>query len=52
MTLAPTRSLLAIALAGLLFAAGAHAQSYAGTAPVDRIAAVVNEDVILRHHRK
>ena len=48
MTLAPTRSLLAIALAGLLFAAGAHAQSYAGTAPVDRIAAVVNEDVILR----
>ena len=48
MTLSPSRSLLAIALAGLLFAAGAQAQSYAGTAPVDRIAAVVNEDVILR----
>ncbi|HWS78132.1 MAG TPA: peptidylprolyl isomerase [Thermomonas sp.] len=48
MTRAPSRSLLAIALAGLLFAAGAQAQSYAGTAPVDRIAAVVNEDVILR----
>ena len=43
-----TRSLLAVALAGLLFAAGAQAQSYAGTEPVDRIAAVVNEDVILR----
>jgi peptidyl-prolyl cis-trans isomerase SurA len=48
MTLAPSRTLLAIALAGLLFAAGAQAQSYAGTAPLDRIAAVVNEDVILR----
>ena len=48
MSPAPTRSLLALALAGLLFAAGAHAQGYAGTAPVDRIAAVVNEDVILR----
>ena len=44
----PSRSLLALALAGLLFAAGAQAQSYAGTSPVDRIAAVVNEDVILR----
>jgi peptidyl-prolyl cis-trans isomerase SurA len=42
------RSLLAATLAGLLFAAGAQAQSYAGTAPIDRIAAVVNEDVILR----
>ena len=48
MTLVPSRSILAIALAGLLFAAGAQAQSYAGTSPVDRIAAVVNEDVILR----
>jgi peptidyl-prolyl cis-trans isomerase SurA len=48
MTFAPPRSVLALALAGLLFAAGAHAQSYAGTTPVDRIAAVVNEDVILR----
>jgi peptidyl-prolyl cis-trans isomerase SurA len=44
----PFRSLLAVALAGLLFAAGAQAQNYAATAPVDRIAAVVNEDVILR----
>ena len=48
MSRTPTRSLLAVALAGLLFAAGAQAQSYAGTEPVDRIAAVVNEDVILR----
>lgn len=48
MTLASSRSVLAIALAGLLFAAGAQAQTYAGTAPIDRIAAVVNEDVILR----
>lgn len=48
MSQAPSRSLLALALAGLLFASGAQAQSYAGTAPVDRIAAVVNEDVILR----
>lgn len=48
MTRAPSRSLLALALAGLLFAAGVQAQSYAGTSPVDRIAAVVNEDVILR----
>ncbi|QDA56763.1 peptidylprolyl isomerase [Thermomonas aquatica] len=44
----PSRSFLAVALAGLLFAAGAQAQNYAATAPVDRIAAVVNEDVILR----
>ena len=48
MSQTPTRSLLALALAGLLLAAGAHAQSYAGAAPIDRIAAVVNEDVILR----
>ena len=48
MTLALSRSALALALAGLLFAAGAQAQTYAGTSPVDRIAAVVNEDVILR----
>ena len=48
MSQAPHRSLLAIALAGLLFASAAQAQSYAGTAPMDRIAAVVNEDVILR----
>ena len=48
MTFTPSRSILAIALAGLLFAAGAQAQSYAASAPVDRIAAVVNEDVILR----
>ncbi|RZA20156.1 MAG: molecular chaperone SurA [Lysobacteraceae bacterium] len=48
MTQALPRSLLAVALAGLLFAAGAQAQSYAAAAPVDRIAAVVNEDVILR----
>src|SRR5690606_13003376 len=42
------RALLAAALAALLFSAGAQAQDYAGTAPVERIAAVVNEDVILR----
>ena len=48
MSQASHRSLLAIALAGLLFASAAQAQSYAGTAPMDRIAAVVNEDVILR----
>ena len=48
MSQASHRSLLAIALAGLLFASTAQAQSYAGTAPMDRIAAVVNEDVILR----
>lgn len=48
MSPAPSRSLLALTLAGLLFASGAQAQSYAGAAPVERIAAVVNEDVILR----
>ena len=45
---APRNALLPAILAGLLFAAGAQAQDYAGTAPIDRIAAVVNEDVILR----
>ena len=48
MTFASSRSVLAIAIAGLLFAAGTQAQSYAGTSPVERIAAVVNDDVILR----
>ena len=48
MTFSPSRSVLAIAIAGLLFAAGTQAQSYAGTSPVERIAAVVNDDVILR----
>ncbi len=48
MTRFPRNAILPAVLAGLLFAAGAQAQSYAGTAPVDRIAAVVNEDVILR----
>ncbi len=42
------RSLLAAAVAGLLFAGMAHAQSTAPLQPVERIAAVVNEDVILR----
>ncbi|MEO5629183.1 MAG: peptidylprolyl isomerase [Thermomonas sp.] len=43
------RSTLALLLAGLLPAApAALAQSYAGAEPVDRITAVVNEDVILR----
>lgn len=42
------RSLLAATLAGLLFAGVAHAQSTASLQPVERIAAVVNEDVILR----
>ena len=43
------RSALAILLAGLLpTAPAALAQSYAGAEPVYRIAAVVNEDVILR----
>ena len=42
------RSLLAAALSGLLFASAVQAQDYAGMQPVDRIAAVVNEDVILR----
>ncbi len=41
-------SMLAVVLAGLLAAGGASAQSYAGMESVDRIAAVVNEDVILR----
>jgi peptidyl-prolyl cis-trans isomerase SurA len=40
--------MLAVVLAGLLAAGGASAQSYAGMESVDRIAAVVNEDVILR----
>ena len=48
MTFASSRSVLAIAIAGLLFAAGTQAQSYADTSPVERIAAVVNDDVILR----
>jgi peptidyl-prolyl cis-trans isomerase SurA len=42
------RTLLAAALASLLVAGTAQSQSYAGSQPVDRIAAVVNEDVILR----
>ena len=41
-------ALLAAALSGLLFASAVQAQDYAGMQPVDRIAAVVNEDVILR----
>ncbi|MDE2406639.1 MAG: peptidylprolyl isomerase [Xanthomonadaceae bacterium] len=41
-------SLLAALLPVLLFASGAPAQDYATPQPVDRIAAVVNEDVILR----
>ncbi|QIL21334.1 peptidylprolyl isomerase [Thermomonas sp. HDW16] len=43
-----SRAILAVALAGLLPAAGAQAQTYAAAMPIDRIAAVVNEDVILR----
>ena len=43
-----TRTLLAVALASVLLVGVAQAQSYAGSQPVDRIAAVVNEDVILR----
>ena len=43
-----TRTLLAAALASVLLVGVAQAQSYAGSQPVDRIAAVVNEDVILR----
>ena len=43
-----THTLLAVALAAALLVGTAQAQSYAGTQPVDRIAAVVNEDVILR----
>ena len=43
-----SRPLLAAALASLLLVGNVQAQSYAGSQPVDRIAAVVNEDVILR----
>ena len=42
------RSLLAGVIAGLLFAGTVHAQASAALQPVERIAAVVNEDVILR----
>ena len=42
------RTLLAAALASLLVAGNAQAQSYATATPVDSIAAVVNEDVIVR----
>lgn len=42
------RSLLAGVIAGLLFAGTVHAQATAALQPVERIAAVVNEDVILR----
>ena len=42
------RSLLAGVIAGLLFAGTVQAQSTAPLQPVERIAAVVNEDVILR----
>ncbi|GHC08422.1 peptidylprolyl isomerase [Thermomonas carbonis] len=42
------RTLLAAALASLLLGGTVQAQSYAGSQPLDRIAAVVNEDVILR----
>ena len=51
MTNAPRRTprrLGALLLAGLLACGAAAAQSAAGLEPVDRIAAVVNEDVILR----
>ena len=43
-----SRTLLAAALASALLVGTAQAQSYTGSQPVDRIAAVVNEDVILR----
>jgi peptidyl-prolyl cis-trans isomerase SurA len=43
-----TSPLLAALLPVLLFASSAQAQDYATAQPVDRIAAVVNEDVILR----
>ena len=43
-----TQTLLAAALTSALLVGAAQAQSYAGSQPVDRIAAVVNEDVILR----
>ena len=42
------RSVLALVLAGLLAHGTAAAQSYAAASPVDSIAAVVNEDVIVR----
>ena len=43
------RTVLSVVLAGLLLGANlAHAQTYAGTEPLDRIAAVVNEEIILR----
>lgn len=43
-----SHSVLALVLAGMLATGGTSAQSYAGMESVDRIAAVVNEDVILR----
>ena len=43
-----SHSILALVLAGMLATGGTSAQSYAGMESVDRIAAVVNEDVILR----
>ena len=46
--LRPLPILQASLLAALLFAGNAMAQADAGLQPVDRIAAVVNEDVILR----
>ena len=42
------RSALALVLAGLLAHGTVVAQSYATATPVDSIAAVVNEDVIVR----
>ena len=43
------RTVLSLMLAGALLGANlAHAQTYAGIQPVDRIAAVVNEEIILR----
>lgn len=43
------RAVLSLALAGLLLGANlAFAQTYTGTQPVDRIAAVVNEEIILQ----
>ncbi|MBN8261711.1 MAG: peptidylprolyl isomerase [Xanthomonadales bacterium] len=46
--LCTSHSILALVLAGMLATGGTSAQSYAGMESVDRIAAVVNEDVILR----
>lgn len=44
-----TRTVLSLVLAGFLLGANpAYAQTYTGTQPVDRIAAVVNEEVILQ----